>query len=53
MKKRKKRRAKDGKYTFADLLGDIVLAIPEIIIFPFRVLFFLIGLFKNIFDFLN
>ncbi|MEK5443573.1 MULTISPECIES: hypothetical protein [Fredinandcohnia] len=54
MKKRRKRRAKDGKYTFSDLLGDILFALPEIIIFPFRIIFYLIrGLFRNIFDFFN
>ncbi|MEH7226299.1 hypothetical protein V7112_21005 [Bacillus sp. JJ1566] len=54
MKKRKKRKSNDGKYTFSDFLADVFFAIPEIIIFPFRVLFFLFrGLLRNIFDFLN
>ncbi|MEH7380665.1 hypothetical protein V7138_09320 [Bacillus sp. JJ1533] len=54
MKKRKKRKSKNGKYTFSDFLADVFFAIPEIIFFPIRVLIYVIrGFFRLIIDLIN
>ncbi|MET3698280.1 hypothetical protein [Bacillus oleivorans] len=54
-KTRKEIRKKQGKnYTIWDLIVDVLFWIPELIIWPFRLLFYLVrGLLRVIGDFLN
>ncbi|MGM0846560.1 MAG: hypothetical protein ACQEUT_16415 [Bacillota bacterium] len=41
-KDRRRRKKADGTYSFWDAVGDVLIWIPELIILPFRLLWFLI-----------
>jgi hypothetical protein len=48
-KKRKLRKKKDG-YTFVDFLSEALFYFPEVILFPFRLLWFAVRFIIRIFD---
>lgn len=49
--KRRKRRKNDDEYTFKDFLFDTLLWAPEVILFPFRLIFWLVrGLYRFLVD---
>ncbi|MGG3891767.1 hypothetical protein [Metabacillus fastidiosus] len=49
--KMRKRRKDNGHYTFVDFILDVLFWIPELIILPFRLVFWLIrGVGRFIFD---
>jgi hypothetical protein len=53
VKKRKERRQRkkaEGSYTFWDAVGDVLIWVPELIILPFRLLWYLIRGIFSIFD---
>ncbi|WP_246943628.1 hypothetical protein [Bacillus pinisoli] len=42
-KRRKRRSEKNpGQYTFGDFMADLLLWVPELLLFPFRILFWLV-----------
>ena len=47
---RRKRKKAEGSYTFWDVLGDILIWVPELIIWPFRLLWYMI---RGIFSFFD
>ncbi|MGP4072612.1 hypothetical protein ACTWQB_08675 [Piscibacillus sp. B03] len=52
-KKKKSRKHKKGReqYTFLDFILDIILWLPEVILLPLRMIFWLFrGITRNIFD---
>ncbi|GAA0323807.1 hypothetical protein GCM10008967_12900 [Bacillus carboniphilus] len=52
--RRKLRKQQNGRYTIFDFIIDVLLFIPELIVFPFRILFYLgRGLFRIIGDVFN
>ncbi|MGD7023458.1 hypothetical protein ACQCVK_12730 [Rossellomorea vietnamensis] len=53
VRKRKERRIRkksEGTYTFWDAVGDVLIWIPELIVLPFRILWYLIRGIGSIFD---
>jgi hypothetical protein len=49
-KERRKRKKAEGSYTFWDAAGDVLIWVPELIIWPFRILWYLLRGILNIFD---
>jgi len=48
-KKRKKKRKDESSYSMADFVGDVLFYLPEVILLPFRILFYLLrGIFRAI-----
>lgn len=48
---KRKRKKQEGTYWFGDIVADILLWIPELILLPFRMVFLLIRLLvRSIFD---
>ncbi|KKI93536.1 hypothetical protein WQ54_02680 [Bacillus sp. SA1-12] len=41
-KRKRKAKSNEGRYTFADLLFEVLFYIPELLLFPFRVLWYVI-----------
>ncbi|WP_208590794.1 hypothetical protein [Gracilibacillus suaedae] len=49
--KMRKNQKNNGEYTFWDFLFDVLVWLPELILLPFRIIFWLIrGLIRNPFD---
>ncbi|WP_409252922.1 hypothetical protein V1502_03040 [Bacillus sp. SCS-153A] len=49
-KERRKRKKSEGTYSFWDAVGDVLIWVPELIILPFRILWYLIRGIVSIFD---
>ncbi|WP_168413227.1 hypothetical protein [Bacillus salacetis] len=49
-RERSNRKKAEGSYTFGDMVGDILIWVPELIVLPFRMLWYLLRGIMNIFD---
>ncbi|MFD1737948.1 hypothetical protein ACFSCX_15535 [Bacillus salitolerans] len=49
--KMRKNKKKNDKYTFGDFISDVLMWVPELILLPFRMIFWLFrGIIRSIFE---
>jgi hypothetical protein len=49
-RERRQRKRVEGTYTFWDVIGDVLIWVPELIVLPFRILWYLLRGISSIFD---